>query len=475
MTSLSHEQAREFIQQEQLADEDRLALRQHLADCEECRAYAAIHVHLWQQLPLRTPRATPSYAQRQAILDAAERQGMPRFWRPMSAAAGLAVLVFLVLSVWVVAGATRRTASQPDLPAPLATMLAPFLPQPTPTIEPTPDPAGRYVIDTVPAPSLAGNIIGEPLEQQVAVYLPPSYDGSDRRYPVVYALTNDFMVDTAQVVKHAGDTRFGMKLALGEGAQEMIVVTPDFLNALNLTNLFVNSPISGDWERYIAVDLVNYIDANYRTLPATESRGLLGATQNGMSAFGIAMRHADVFGSVYLQRPIAFHPDGLEQTNMLSPAGRIGVLNLFEELSALPEEERLSGMKAHFAPGNTYPFSQFGAIIYGIAFAPAAEAGPPYFEYPYTAPDGQIDPDIWRKWESGYGEIPQKIEAYRDVLLALNIAVSSEDAPGSGATFLSEQLTTAGISHAFAQSETSALEELGRVVFPFFSEVLTFE
>lgn len=474
MISLSHEQAREFIQQDHLTDEDRLALRQHLAGCEECRAYAAIHVHLWQQLPLRTPRATPTHAQRQAILDAADKQVVPRFWRPVSAAAGLAVLVFVALSFWVMAGATRQTASQPDLPAPLATMLAPFLPQPTPTIPPTPDPAGRYVIDTVPAPSLGGNIIGEPLEQQVAVYLPPSYDGSDRRYPVVYALTGDPSTYGDEVVAGADDNRFGMKLALGEGAQEMIVVTPDSVNTLRLINLFVNSPISGDWERYITVDLVNYIDAHYRTLPVAESRGLLGANMNGMSAFGIATRHADVFGSVYLQRPLAFHPGALEETTMLSPAGRIGVLNLFEELSALPADEGLNELKKA-APGKSSLVARYSAVIYGIAFAPAADAGAPYFEYPYGTPDGQIDPDIWRKWESGFGEIPQKIEANRDALLILNIAVSSKDAPGSRATYLSEQLTAAGISHAFTQSETSELEELGRVVFPFFSEALAFE
>lgn len=471
MSSLSHEQAREFIQQDELADEDRLSLRQHLAGCEDCRAYAAVHVHLWQQLPLRTPRAVPGRAQRQAILDAADRQWTPRLWQPLSVAGGLAVVAFMLLSAWLVATSTRQTASQPDLPGPLATMLAPYLSQPTRT----PDPAGRYVIDTVPAPSLAANIIGEQPEQQVAIYLPPSYDSGDRRYPVVYALTKDFSVDTDGVVSHAGNARFGMRMAVGEGSGEMIVVSPDITNALNLNNLYVNSPVSGDWEQYITDDLVRYIDANYRTMPSADSRGLLGEDLNGLIAFGIATRHADTFGSIYLQRPMVFHPGGLEETNMLSPAGRVGVLNLIEELSALPPEEGMDGLKVWFGPGATPQFSQIGATIYGIAFAPAAEDGAPYFDYPYDAPNGRPDPVIWLRWESGFGEIVQKIETNHDKLMTLHIAVSSADAAGKRATYLSEQLTAAGIPHSFIQPGTSALEELGKAVFPFFSEALAFE
>lgn len=37
-------------------------------------------------------------------------------------------------------------------------------------------------------------------EEQIAVYLPPSYDGSDRRYPVLYIMPgmSDFFIGTAE-------------------------------------------------------------------------------------------------------------------------------------------------------------------------------------------------------------------------------------------------------------------------------------
>jgi hypothetical protein len=482
MTSLSHDQAREFVQLDHLAEVDRLALRQHLMACDECRAYAAAHVYLMQNLPLRTPSARPTSDQRAAILDAAGgRRAAPRLWRPLSAVGSVAAVTFLALAFWLVLRAAGPFASQPVLPAPLATLLAPVLPQatPTPATESaptpaaTPDPRGRYVFDTVPAPSLAGNLVGEPLEQKVAVYLPPSYDNSERRYPVVYALIDDYQFYPNSLESHDSITRTGMNLALRNGAREMIVVTPNFVNALNLFNIYVNSPVSGDWESYIATDLVSYIDAHYRTLPAASSRGLLGENHTGLSALTIAMRHSDTFGAVYLQRPRVFEPGALADTAVVSPNARIGVFNLFDELSALSPEEALAWLKEWFAPGKPYLDTDFMAAIYGMAFAPTDE--PPYFEYPYSDPDGPPDPEIWRKWENGLGDIPVKIEPYRDELRTLNIAMSSVDDTGTGATYLSEQLTAAGIPHALSQPGTSTIEELGREVFPFFSGALDLE
>jgi hypothetical protein len=475
MTSLSHEQAREFIQQGHLAEGDRLALREHLTTCDECRAYAAVHVHLWRQLPLRASRVTPTSAQRAAVLAAAAgRRAAPRLWRPLSAAGSMAVVLFLALGFWLVLRAASPVASQPTLPAPLATLLAPFLPQPTPAATepvPTSDPRGRHVIDTVPAPSLAGNVIGEPLEQQVAVYLPPSYDGSDRRYPVVYALipgetTNNRMEMLESYI------RSGMNLTLrNDGAREMIVVALNNVNSLNLPNLFVNSPITGDWESYLATDLVSYIDTHYRTLPDADSRGLLGDSYHGIDALTIATRHSETFGAVYLQRPLIFAPGDLEENMMVSAVARSGTIDFLDELSALSPEASLVRIKERFDVEPSHlPVLQF-VIPYGMAYAPTAETAVPFFEYPFVDPDGPADPEIWRKWESGFGNIPEKLQTYRDALLTLKIGVSSND----GSTYLSEQLTIADISHTFTKSETSPLEELGIEVFPFFSEVLDFE
>src|SRR5688500_5650883 len=47
----------------------------------------------------------------------------------------------------------------------------------------------RLVFETFPSSALAGNLLRDPSERNVVVYLPPSYDSvASRRYPVVYLL-----------------------------------------------------------------------------------------------------------------------------------------------------------------------------------------------------------------------------------------------------------------------------------------------
>ena len=57
------------------------------------------------------------------------------------------------------------------------------------TIPATPTEAFRSMNTIkIDAPSLANNLVGEPTERTINVYLPPSYASSEKRYPVVYYL-----------------------------------------------------------------------------------------------------------------------------------------------------------------------------------------------------------------------------------------------------------------------------------------------
>src|SRR5678815_2648617 len=49
--------------------------------------------------------------------------------------------------------------------------------------------------------------------------------------------------------------------------------------------------------------VVAYIDAHYRTLADRASRGLVGHSMGGYGATRIGMKHADVFGSLYIMSP----------------------------------------------------------------------------------------------------------------------------------------------------------------------------
>src|SRR6185437_4649024 len=149
--------------------------------------------------------------------------------------------------------------------------------------------------------ALEGNLEGDTVDREVIVYLPASYAANKtRRYPVVYAL-HGYSVGASQWSQeiHVPQTIEG---AVALGAKEMIVVVPDS-KTIHGGSMYSSSETTGDFENYIAHDVVAYIDAHYRTIPNRTSRGLVGHSMGGYGATRIGMKHPDVFGSLYIMSP----------------------------------------------------------------------------------------------------------------------------------------------------------------------------
>jgi S-formylglutathione hydrolase FrmB len=153
----------------------------------------------------------------------------------------------------------------------------------------------------VHGPALEGNLEGDNPDRDVLVFLPPSYASNrNRRYPVVCAL-HGYSIGAAQWSHeiHVPQTIEG---GFAQGAQEMIVVLPDSKTMHN-GSMYSSSATTGDFERFVSHDLVAYVDAHYRTIPKRTSRGLVGHSMGGYGASRIGMKHADVFGSLYIMSP----------------------------------------------------------------------------------------------------------------------------------------------------------------------------
>jgi enterochelin esterase-like enzyme len=82
----------------------------------------------------------------------------------------------------------------------------------------------------------------------------------------------------------------------------MIVVLPDSKTIYN-GSMYSSSVTTGDFEQFIARDVVAYIDAHYRTIPDRTSRGLVGHSMGGYGASRIGMKHPEVFGALYIMSP----------------------------------------------------------------------------------------------------------------------------------------------------------------------------
>ena len=78
----------------------------------------------------------------------------------------------------------------------------------------------------------------------------------------------------------------------------MIIVMPDACNQFG-GSMYTNSITTGYWEDFITNDLIDFVDSNYRSIPNRESRGIAGHSMGGYGAIKIAMKHPDIFRSVY--------------------------------------------------------------------------------------------------------------------------------------------------------------------------------
>ena len=123
----------------------------------------------------------------------------------------------------------------------------------------------------VPGPSLEGNLEGNATVREAMVVLPPSYKTNPtKRYPVVYYL-HGFAIDGRNFYNYMKVPEAVAKNA-AQG-NEFIVVIPDTLTKMG-GSMYSSSVTTGDFRKFVAKDLVEYIDANYRTIATREGRGL---------------------------------------------------------------------------------------------------------------------------------------------------------------------------------------------------------
>src|SRR5215510_2221882 len=147
--------------------------------------------------------------------------------------------------------------------------------------------------------ALEGNLEGDSPDRDVFVYLPPSYsENRNLRYPVVYllhgyGLTAERWMSFTNLAENADKD-----IAAG-AMKEMILVNPDAFTKFN-GSMYSASPTIGDWETFIADDLVSYVDNHYRTIPDRMSRGLGGHSMGGYGTIRIGMKRPDVFSSLYI-------------------------------------------------------------------------------------------------------------------------------------------------------------------------------
>ena len=156
---------------------------------------------------------------------------------------------------------------------------------------------GTVVKDSLFSKNLV-NKMGENPKRSISVYLPPNYATENKKYPVIYFL-HGFLNDDSLMDSMKDLLDYALE---AQKIKPFILVIPDQKTTYD-GSFYSNTGVFGNWEDFTAFDLVSYMDANYRTIPKKDSRGITGHSMGGYGAVKIAMKHPDIFGSVYAISP----------------------------------------------------------------------------------------------------------------------------------------------------------------------------
>jgi predicted alpha/beta superfamily hydrolase len=151
--------------------------------------------------------------------------------------------------------------------------------------------------------------------RDVFVYLPPAYDASDQRYPVMY-------MHDGQNLWNPADAFGGVVWAVDETAQSLILageISPLIIVGIhNAGEHRINeyTPVraergrmrgrGGQADRYgrmIIEELKPIIDREYRTRPEREYTGLGGSSLGGLASLHLGLKRPDVFSRLAIMSP----------------------------------------------------------------------------------------------------------------------------------------------------------------------------
>lgn len=313
--------------------------------------------------------------------------------------------------------------------------------------------------------ALEGNLEGDAVDRDVIVFLPPSYaKDRTRRYPVVYAL-HGYSIGAEQW-SHEIVVPQTIEGAFAKGAQEMIVVLPDS-KTIYSGSMYSSSATTGDFENYIARDVVAYIDAHYRTIPSRTSRGLVGHSMGGYGATRIGMKHSDVFGALYIMSPCCLSP---------MAGGGPGPADQMKERT-IAGEKKVAEAKSPADLAAQSPGFASAQYATAAAWAPDPKNPPLYFDLPTK--DGDPQPDIVAKYTANaplvfVDQYIGSLRRYR----AIAMDVGDQDGLRVDAAKLHSILDGYGVANSFeiySGTHTSAVaDRFQNHVLQFFSKNLCF-
>lgn len=268
----------------------------------------------------------------------------------------------------------------------------------------------QIIIEQFSSQTLQNNPLNDPATRKLPIYLPPGYGQDDTRYPVIYLLVG-FAGRGAKLLNDNFwdeniQERMDRLIAAGS-VQPMILVMPDASTRYGGAQ-YLNSPVLGSYADYI-LEIVEHVDANYRTIAGRDHRAIAGHSSGGYGALLFGMRHPETFsmvadhsGDKYFE--LAYKPDIPKFLRFFEKAGEEGLLEVLDDPKAALRQGTsfyaiaMAAMAACYSPN---PDSPFG------------------FDLPFNPYTGELHDDIWQRWLDL--DPVNLVEEYARALRSLNL------------------------------------------------------
>jgi S-formylglutathione hydrolase FrmB len=249
---------------------------------------------------------------------------------------------------------------------------------------------GRIIVDQITSSALTGNLLGDSPTRKMMIYLPPGYEDGGT-YPSAYLLHGVNYDETGFEIlnnkkpdypENRMEGMFDDLIAAGK-MKPMIIVMPDAKNAYG-GSYYLNSSAGGNYEDYIADDIVGYIDSHYRTIANKNSRMILGHSMGGAGALLIGTDRTDVFSAM-----------GSLSGGPISPSP--GALAYYGTLIKAEVEKTADKV---IRPTDGWMTKLFFAISSG--YSPNPNNPPYYVDFPYDPVTFEPIPAVFDRWSQKY-------------------------------------------------------------------------
>lgn len=249
--------------------------------------------------------------------------------------------------------------------------------------------ASSILVETFVSETLANNPLRDPQVRPLVVYLPKGYSSGNDHYPVIYLLPSYAQRGLAFLnqVPWEENIQGRMDRLIECGACiPMILVMPDCFSRFGGSQ-YLDSSATGNYQQYL-LEIVDFVDANLRTIPDRNFRAIAGRSSGGYGAFMAALRYPHIFGLIadhsgdkYFENCYAL--DLLQLPNL---AARLDIPSILKNPYS-------------YNPKDSDFFQLMSIAAMSASYSPNPEA-PFGFDWPVDLHTGERKPTIWDKWKA---------------------------------------------------------------------------